>query len=437
MEDGILSGSTAAGGALRIVDALSWPATAVCGPGGKLKAGRGSESSRSRGNRPSVIVHAMLLMSHRGGHQESKKKLEISPSETMKAEEENYKEEAKEPKSEDWRSPSVFGAADLKNRAVGLYNIGQTCCLNSLLQVFLMNIHFTKILRRISVPVCATQKKKNVPYQMLLLLEKMQCGKQKAVSPRELVLCLEAHRVTMFVQYDAAQLFLTLWNLLKKQMKNPELVEKLSDLYTISVQEHLACQICSSETKRNSSMLSLPVPLLDSDSSMLKTLEKCLQCFFRPEELTGHNMCFCEHCGKKTPFQQSVKLVHLPQTLTIHLKRFCFGRSAYIHKISNCLPFPQDLDFNAVLTEQQCQAYDNEKAAWKYELFAVVAHSGTTSYGHYCAYIRSLTECKWYCFNDSFVEQVSWDDVKSTYGHSDLYWGQTAYLLFYMKKQPQ
>uniref|UniRef100_A0A803YIH9 USP domain-containing protein n=2 Tax=Meleagris gallopavo TaxID=9103 RepID=A0A803YIH9_MELGA len=373
-------------------------------------------------------------MSQRGEHQESKKELERSPSETMKAEE-SY-EEDKVPKSEDWRPPSVFGAADLKNRAVGLYNIGQTCCLNSLLQVFFMNIHFTKILRRISVPVCGTRRK-NVPYQMLLLLEKMQHGKQKAVSPRELAICLLAHGVTMFVQYDAAQLFLTLWNLLKKQMKNPELVEKLSDLYTISVQEHLACQTCSSETKRNSSMLTLPVSLLDSGFHMLKTLEECLQCFFHPEELTGHNMCFCEHCGKKTPFWQSVKLVHLPQILTIHLKRFCFGRSAYIHKISNCLPFPQDLDFSAVLTEQQCQAYDNEKAAWQYELFAVVAHSGSTSCGHYCAYIRSLTECKWYCFNDSFVEQVSWDDVKSTYGHSDLSWGQTAYLLFYMKKNPQ
>lgn len=32
--------------------------------------------------------------------------------------------------------------------AIGLYNIGQSCCLNSLLQVFLMNIHFTGILRR-------------------------------------------------------------------------------------------------------------------------------------------------------------------------------------------------------------------------------------------------------------------------------------------------
>lgn len=32
--------------------------------------------------------------------------------------------------------------------AVGLYNLGQSCCLNSLLQVFLMNIRFTRILRR-------------------------------------------------------------------------------------------------------------------------------------------------------------------------------------------------------------------------------------------------------------------------------------------------
>lgn len=46
------------------------------------------------------------------------------------------------------------------------------------------------------------------------------------------------------------------------------------------------------------------------------------------------------------------------------------------------------------------------QAAWQYELFAVVAHSGSTSYGHYCAYIRSLTERKWYCFNDSEVCQV-------------------------------
>ncbi|XP_054669135.1 ubl carboxyl-terminal hydrolase 18 isoform X1 [Grus americana] len=378
-------------------------------------------------------------MGQRSGRQERSKKLERALSETVMAEAnvQNSKEEAEEPKAKDQRLTSVFGVADLKNGAIGLYNIGQSCCLNSLLQVFLMNIHFTGILRRITVPPHAVQKRNNVPYQMLLLLEEMQCGKRKAVSPIDLAHCLSAYKVKLFVQHDAAQLFLTLWNLIKRQMKNPDLVGKLSDLYTICVQEHVACQKCLFETKRNSSMLTLPLPVLDSNSHMLKTLEDCLQCFFHPEELTDQNMCFCEQCGRKTPFLQSMKLVHLPQTLTIHLKRFCFEKSAHIHKLSHYLPFPQELDFNAVLTENQCQADDNEKAAWQYELFAVVAHSGSTNCGHYCAYIRSLTECKWYCFNDSEVCQVSWDDVKCTYGHSNLHWGQTAYLLIYMKKHPQ
>ncbi|NWV00264.1 UBP18 hydrolase, partial [Upupa epops] len=321
--------------------------------------------------------------------------------------------------------------------AIGLYNIGQTCCLNSLLQVFFMNTHFTAILRRITVPLRAIQKRRNVPYQMLLLLEKMQCGKQKAVFPIDLASCLSMNRVKFFVQHDAAQLFLTLWNLIKKQMNMPELVKELDDLYTVCVQEHMACQKCSSETKRNSNMLTLPLQVLDSDSYALRSLEDCLQSFFTPELLTDDNMCFCEQCGKKTPFLQSVKLVHLPQTLTIHLKRFHFKESLDIHKLSHYLPFPQELDFNEVLTKDQCQADDDEKAAWNYELFAVVAHSGSSSCGHYCAYIRSLTEQKWYCFNDSEVCQVSWDDVKCTYGHSNLHWGQTAYLLSYMRKHTQ
>ncbi|XP_054669136.1 ubl carboxyl-terminal hydrolase 18 isoform X2 [Grus americana] len=289
-------------------------------------------------------------MGQRSGRQERSKKLERALSETVMAEAnvQNSKEEAEEPKAKDQRLTSVFGVADLKNGAIGLYNIGQSCCLNSLLQVFLMNIHFTGILRRITVPPHAVQKRNNVPYQMLLLLEEMQCGKRKAVSPIDLAHCLSAYKVKLFVQHDAAQLFLTLWNLIKRQMKNPDLVGKLSDLYTICVQEHVACQKCLFETKRNSSMLTLPLPVLDSNSHMLKTL-----------------------------------------------------------------------------------------AAWQYELFAVVAHSGSTNCGHYCAYIRSLTECKWYCFNDSEVCQVSWDDVKCTYGHSNLHWGQTAYLLIYMKKHPQ
>lgn len=45
-------------------------------------------------------------------------------------------------------SPGLTSSFSVPTGAIGLYNIGQSCCLNSLLQVFLMNIHFTGILRR-------------------------------------------------------------------------------------------------------------------------------------------------------------------------------------------------------------------------------------------------------------------------------------------------
>ncbi|OWK59567.1 Ubl carboxyl-terminal hydrolase 18 [Lonchura striata] len=397
-------------------------------------------------------------MGQTSGRQETNKKPEVAPSEIMEAEIEiqNNKEETKEVKAKNQKLTSVFGLADLKNEAIGLYNLGQSSCLNSLLQVFLMNICFTRILRRITVPPSPAQRRNDVPYQMLLLLEKMQCGKCKAVGPTDLACCLSEHRVKLFVQHDAAQLFLTLWNLLKKQMKKPELVKELSDLYTICIQEHLACQKCSFEVKNNSTMLTLPLPVLDANSHRLKTLTgevgKGLN-HIKFERRSTTQICqdssvsVIKNTDTFSPVRkkvlvcpqfsvalltvsQSMKLTHLPQTLALHLKRFCFEKSSRTHKLSLHLPFPQELDLREVLTESQCQADDSEKATWQFELFAVVAHSGLSSCGHYCAYIRSLTDCKWYCFNDSEVCQVSWDDVKCTYGHSNLYWYANVSLIF-------
>uniref|UniRef100_K7G9G7 Ubiquitin specific peptidase 18 n=1 Tax=Pelodiscus sinensis TaxID=13735 RepID=K7G9G7_PELSI len=341
---------------------------------------------------------------------------------------------------------ALHGVADLNNGAIGLYNMGLSCCLNSLLQVFFMNTHFTVILRRIRVPIGHAEQKKSVPYQMLLLLEQMQRSKQRAVYPQELAHCLTVHNLKLFVQYDAAQLFLSLWNLIKNQITDWELADRLTRLYTIRVQEYLICEKCSFETTRESNMLTLPLPMFNSSSQRLKTLvgsalqqyaEDSLHCFFQPEQLTDNNMCLCEQCERKTSCLQGMRLTCLPQTLTLHLKRFYFKKSTWTQKISYSLPFSQSLDFNQILTQEQCHPDAKEKADWQYDLFAVVAHSGLASCGHYCAYIRSLTDCRWYCFNDSSVCQVSWDDVKSTYGNSRFHWGETAYLLVYMRKNPQ
>lgn len=49
-------------------------------------------------------------------------------------------------------------------------------------------------------------------------------------------------------------------------------VERLQALYTIQVMESLVCLECTVERSRNSSMLTLPLPLFDMDSKPLKTL---------------------------------------------------------------------------------------------------------------------------------------------------------------------
>lgn len=45
-------------------------------------------------------------------------------------------------------APGVTSSFSVPAGAIGLYNIGLSCCLNSVLQVFFMNLRFTAILRR-------------------------------------------------------------------------------------------------------------------------------------------------------------------------------------------------------------------------------------------------------------------------------------------------
>ncbi|XP_004633483.2 ubl carboxyl-terminal hydrolase 18 isoform X2 [Octodon degus] len=328
--------------------------------------------------------------------------------------------------------PREFSPGDHPSGLVGLHNIGQTCCLNSLIQVFIMNTDFTKILKRITVPKGSEEQRRSVPYQLLLLLEKMQDSRQKAVRPTDLACCLQKNNVPLFVQHDAAQLYLIVWNLIKDQIMDTELAERLTALYTIRVKETLVCLDCAMESSTDSSLLTLPLSLFDVDSKPLRTLEDALRCFFQSRELCNKSKFFCQNCGKKTCRKQASKLTHLPQTLTIHLMRFSIKNSR-TEKVCHSLYFPESLDFSQVLPSEQHISETEEQDEGQYELFAVIAHMGMADFGHYCAYIRNPVDGKWFCFNDSHVCWVSWKDIQCTYGNHSYRWQETAYLLVYMK----
>ncbi|KAF3816499.1 hypothetical protein GH733_014672 [Mirounga leonina] len=224
---------------------------------------------------------------------------------------------------------------------VGLHNIGQTCCLNSLIQ----------------------DLDQYLPFHFGVLQPghfAVDPGPSSSALHLSVIVGQSGERV--FVQHDAAQLYLTVWNLIKDQITDVDLVERLQALYTIQVKESLVCLECTVEKSRNSSMLTLPLPLFDMDSKPLKTLEDALRCFFQPRELSGKSKCFCEKCGKKTCGKQVLKLTHLPQTLTIHLLRFSI-RNSQTEKICHSLDFPQSLDLSQVLIEEDlCNAEEQVRS---------------------------------------------------------------------------
>uniref|UniRef100_A0A5F4WAA3 Ubl carboxyl-terminal hydrolase 18 n=1 Tax=Callithrix jacchus TaxID=9483 RepID=A0A5F4WAA3_CALJA len=305
------------------------------------------------------------------------------------------------------------GAWEYPHGLVGLHNIGQTCCLNSLIQVFVMNRDFTRILKRITVPREADEQRRSVPFQLLLLLEKMQDSRQKAVRPLELAYCLQKYNVPLFVQHDAAQLYLKIWNLIKDQIADVDLAGRLQALYMIRMKDSLICLDCAVERSRNSSMLTLPLSLFDVDSRPLKTLVRGFSPYLLlPYVLIHHLVIF---------LFQVLKLTHLPQTLTIHLMRFSI-RNSQTRKICHSLYFPQILDFSQVLPMEREICDAEEQPGGQYELFAVVAHVGSADAGHYCAYIRNAVDGRWFCFNDSNICPVSWEDIQCTYGNPNYHW---------------
>ncbi|GCC36273.1 hypothetical protein chiPu_0014766 [Chiloscyllium punctatum] len=57
-------------------------------------------------------------------------------------------------------------------------------------------------------------------------------------------------------------------------------------------------------------------------------------------------------------------------------------------------------------TSQNPQEDKDQEEYATYELFAICNHSGVYDSGHYVAYIKPSSSCKWYCFNDAFVHKI-------------------------------
>jgi ubiquitin carboxyl-terminal hydrolase 8 len=143
------------------------------------------------------------------------------------------------------------------------------------------------------------------------------------------------------------------------------------------------------------------------------TIYNCFEKYCSGEKLEGGNGWFNEKTNKKEDVVQTIVFWSLPEILVLDLKRFTpDGRKIQI---------PLNIETDELDLSKFVEGYGKEQ--YKYELYGVCNHSGGTLGGHYTATIR-VTNNEWYLFNDTNVSKIEFDGKNNTSG----------YCLFYRKK---
>ena len=150
-------------------------------------------------------------------------------------------------------------------------------------------------------------------------------------------------------------------------------------------------------------------------------IQEILKSYHQREMLNGSNKFYCDECCGLQEAERLVGLKQLPDTLTLHLKRFKYSEKQNCNiKLFNNIHYPLTLNVCSSINSKVCQ---------KYELAGIVVHmGGGPQHGHYVSLCKH-EKFGWLLFDDETVEAVKEETVLEFTGESPNM--ATAYVLFY------
>jgi ubiquitin carboxyl-terminal hydrolase 8 len=334
-----------------------------------------------------------------------------------------------------------------KNRGLsGLANLGNTCFINSCIQVLSHTYEFNFFLEQ------ETYKNKlKKKYDSALILEwdnlrKIMWDSNCVISPGKFIKTIQkvAHlkNMEMFTGYsqnDLPEFLLFLIDCfhvsLSREIKMTisgnaenetdkiaiqcfEMIKNMyskeySEIWNLFYAVHVS-EISNSETgekiKINPEpyfMIDLPIPENNKSPSLI-------DCFNHYVEGEVIKDWYNEDKKERIDIRKKIQFWSFPNILVIDFKRF----NNRFQKNQILISFPlDDLDLSPYVIGYK-------KDNYKYELYGVCNHSGGVMGGHYTAYVKNANG-KWYHFNDTSVSEV---------GLIDSIISPKAYVLFYRKK---
>ena len=340
----------------------------------------------------------------------------------------------------------------------GLDNLGNTCYMNSVLQMLSHCSGFRsffrdflkaaaplqlsgdcgqRIMRQTTVRLNEILQKHQPPDELALteathaLLRVLWSGQWRSIKPRYFVNTIWKHGGLFAArkQQDAQEFLGFYLGRVDDELKPKNAKDSvMMDLFGVDQFQQVQCDVCKTVTKRTEPLLGLVLSLPEqqnnskcddsesdsekekrNDSNIIDLID-CVKSLRNTGRFTGDNKFDCETCKEKKDASWTVTLRRRPQSLLISLRRTLWTLEKGVHKDSRQVRFPLELDASRILDIENEKSPDDDFDICYYNLASVVSHSGSTPFvGHYIAFAKK--EDDWFLFNDSSVTKVKEEDV--------------------------
>lgn len=244
-----------------------------------------------------------------------------------------------------------------------LNNFGNTCYINSVLQIFINNDKFMSFI------TSKQYTEDNLLYYFSTLNDKTSLKKFLTLLQNKI-----GKKLNLNEQNDAGELYLIILDIFEKE-------DTFCTNYFIGKQRKIyKCTKCNIKRTKEENFTYLPIYI-----SHTTNMESFILNFYNKEMLTLE----CESCKGSTVTEVKNKIINWPANLI-----FCINRSLFTEKNIDNFSYSRNLDFS----------FKNK--SYKYTITGVINHIGCKEYGHY-TYIKIgeniITE-----INDNKCRQISY-----------------------------
>lgn len=294
----------------------------------------------------------------------------------------------------------------------GFQNIGNTCYLNSGLQMLIQNKDLCKLIIKY-----ASQSK--ILNTIAQFINEYYTSSNSSISPDEIKKIVQERQELFYghQQQDSSEFVVFLLDIIDEEIKKvDENKEGIKPIFGIDFNIRIKCKLKSCLQISNKAEVNNFLLLdINSNSSNYsnsfqenkenKDINDLYRQFKSSDKLEDDNKYLCSRCKVKRIASKRSEIIHWPDHLIIWLKRYKQNGMNIQKNNESIIP----------------------NSEWRrgYKLYGGIIHSGGLNGGHYIYIGKNEDDNKWYIYDDSHVSEINEERVESALGR--------AYWLYYKK----